>query len=366
NDLDLLEKFDKRLKVTDLLSKYEEANRALERVRKQAKAKENQFKADNDAKEQVLKQEKEKLKDVGIEIEKCRIYSPQDGLVVYYMPEQSRFGSGSQQSIIAQGEPVREGQKLMRIPTLRKMQINARVHEAMVSRLKNESFKLMRPAKEQDLAREKNNPPILRVFQLGRMFDPNAWDHVWNIGTWHDVRDHLRDTEYDQYFEGHKALIRVDAHQSILLHGRVTSVANVASQAEFFSSDVKVYQTLVRIDDESMQELEDLSITLKPGMSAEVTILAEAKSEEVLTIPIQSVVGTIAPGAKRKCFVLDRGGEPELRDVELGRSNEKMVEVLKGLSEGDKVVLNPQPLLVGENSKLKPASPGGKRGMGGM
>src|SRR5262249_11677083 len=108
NDLDPLGKFYKRLKGTQRLSKYEEANRALERARKQAKAKENQFKADNDAKEQVLKQEKEKLKDVGIEIEKCRIYSPQDGLVVYYMPEQSRFGSGSQQSIIAQGEPVRE------------------------------------------------------------------------------------------------------------------------------------------------------------------------------------------------------------------------------------------------------------------
>ena len=51
-----------------------------------------------------------------------------------------------------------------------------------------------------------------------------------------------------------------------------------------------------------------------------------------------------------------------LRDIELGRSNEKMVEVHKGLKEGDHVVLNPQPLLVGEHSKLKAATGSGKRG----
>src|SRR5258708_30062325 len=73
------------------------------------------------------------------EIKKCLILAPQDGLVVYYVPEQSRFGSGSQQSIVAQGEPVREGQKLMRIPDLSKMIVNTRVHEAMVSRVKGEA-----------------------------------------------------------------------------------------------------------------------------------------------------------------------------------------------------------------------------------
>ena len=56
-------------------------------------------------------------------------------MVVYYVSEQSRYGSGSQQSIIAQGEPVKEGQKLMRIPDLRRMLVNTKVHEAMVSRV---------------------------------------------------------------------------------------------------------------------------------------------------------------------------------------------------------------------------------------
>src|SRR5205807_5736179 len=69
------------------------------------------------------------------EIKKCKIYAPQEGMVVYYVPEQARFGGGSQQSIVAQGEPVREGQKLMQIPDLKHMLVNTKVHEALVSRV---------------------------------------------------------------------------------------------------------------------------------------------------------------------------------------------------------------------------------------
>src|SRR5262245_48745590 len=136
SDLEILEKFDKRLKVTDLLSKLEEANRALQRVREQARAKLDQFRADWEAKAQIYEQEKTKADEIQQEIDKCHKDAPQDGLVAYFVPEQSRFGSGSQQSIVAQGEPVREGQKLMRIPNLRKMLVNTKVHEALVSRVK--------------------------------------------------------------------------------------------------------------------------------------------------------------------------------------------------------------------------------------
>jgi len=41
-------------------------------------------------------------------------------MVVYFVPEQARGGVGGQQAIVAQGESVREGQKLMRIPTSRR------------------------------------------------------------------------------------------------------------------------------------------------------------------------------------------------------------------------------------------------------
>src|SRR5205807_8828984 len=90
-------------------------------------------------KKSVFEQEQDKYDDIEEQIRKCIINSPQDGMVVYYISDQSRYGSGSQQSIIAQGETVREGQKLMRIPDLRHMLVNTKVHEALVSRVRGET-----------------------------------------------------------------------------------------------------------------------------------------------------------------------------------------------------------------------------------
>ena len=97
--------------------------------------------SNREAKKSIWEQEVAHYKDIEDEIKKCKIYAPQDGMVVYYIPEQARFGGGSQQSIVAQGEPVREGQKLMRIPDLAHMVVNTRVHEAMISRVRGEKWK---------------------------------------------------------------------------------------------------------------------------------------------------------------------------------------------------------------------------------
>jgi hypothetical protein len=72
-----------------------------------------------------------------------------------------------------------------------------------------------------------------------------------------------------------------------------------------------------------------------------------------LTIPVQSVVGSISMGAQRKCFVVSTNGQTELRDIVVGMSNDRIVEVKSGLSEGEKVVLNPRPLLP-DDSDMKP------------
>jgi uncharacterized membrane protein YgcG len=118
---------------------------------------------------------------------------------------------------------------------------------------------------------------------------------------------------------------------------------------------------------------------LKPGYSAEVTIIADETKEPVLTIPIQSIVGSIAMGAERKAYVLDGEGQPKLVDITVGASNDRMVQILKGINEGDRVVLNPRSL-IDEKSGLKPgvapkqrggdydevkSKKGGKKGGGG-
>ena len=58
---------------------------------------------------------------------------------------------------------------------------------------------------------------------------------------------------------------------------------------------------------------------------------------DVLAVPVQSVVQV---DREIWCYVQGEN-DIERRDVTLGRSNEKFVHVRDGLSEGDRVVLNP-------------------------
>jgi multidrug resistance efflux pump len=281
-DYRVLTLYTKEKEETDRKQKVNEAKLALERVNIQAKAKEAQATIDRDAKTKVYKQQVDRYKDLKDEIRKCKVPAPQDGMVVYFADERGRMGIG-RQAVIGQGETVSEGQTLMRIPDLKRMAIDTRVHEALISRVK----------------------------------------------------------------PGQTASIKCDSAPDRILTGHVDQVATVAAQTDWFSSDVKVYQTKVAID----EYLEGL----KPGMTAEVTITTGAPREHVLAVPVQAIIGGAELGGNREIFVITSRG-PERRSIVLGDSNDKMVEVVKGLEEGDEVVLNPKALL-GEE-KVKTHEPG--------
>ncbi len=127
---------------------------------------------------------------------------------------------------------------------------------------------------------------------------------------------------------GLKARIRVDAFSDQVLDGTVMDVAPLPDSTNFFSSDIKVYTTKVRID--------AAAAGLRPGMTAEVEILVDRK-EHVLTVPVLAILQFSGKDHVTK-KVDDRFVQTE---VELGVSNEKYVEVTKGLSDGDVVVMNP-------------------------
>jgi multidrug resistance efflux pump len=272
----------------DLGNKVKQAADELDRAKAQASAKEVQARIDRDTKKSIHQQGLDKLKEIEEEIKKCRLVAPQDGLVVYYVSDQARGGGGAQQAIVAQGEPVREGQKLMQIPDLAHMVVNVRVHEAWVSALHNEK-----------------SPTDKRTWQPSE--------------------------------------IRIDAIPNRVFHGHVKTVDTVAGQQDWFASDVKLYKTMVSID-EAVEGL-------KPGMSAEVTILADESPTEVMVVPVQAIIGAISLGATPRCYVVGANGQPEPRDVVVGLSNQRFVEVKSGLAVGDNVVLNPAALLAEEGSK---------------
>jgi HlyD family secretion protein len=341
-DLDIYRIFDCEQKITVKWSDVKEAERAMLRTNIQATSTMKQALANESAAKAVYDQELDRLRDQEKDEKFYRMAAPQDGMVVYYIPEQARFGGGAQQGTVAQGEPVREGQKLIRIPNLAKMLVNVRVHEAMIRKVEPEKTK---PTGYSDTLRSS--------FALGRqdLFGLVAYQFGFE-----ELRDKFKEKDQTITFAGHRAKIRIDSAPGKVYEGHVKSKATVASQAEFFSSDVKVYQTMVSIDD-----LDPTQDKLNPGMSAEVTILADETPTPVLVIPIQSVVGNVTMKAERKCFVLDSRGIPHEREIKVGLSNDKLVEVLEGLEEGDKIVLNPRPLIP-EKSDLKVGTPGTRRG----
>lgn len=337
-ELDTLKRFTLKVTVVELLSKVHEAERALERTVKQAKSKQVQAQAELQSERSIFQREEAIKQELEEEIKKCVIYAPQDGLVVYYLSDYARMGGVGAQGLIAQGEPVREGQKLMRIPDLSKMLVQVRVHEAMMSHLRAE---VARPT------------GLSQTMAAGRWLAPQPWERLAGLLALAEVYPSFRAHDQEIIYRGQPAVIRVDAFPDRQFQGHVKAVANVALTIDWMS-DVKVYQTVVAIDGTVAH--------LKPGMSAEVTIFADETPEPVLVIPLQAVVGTIAMGKERKCFVLDADGRPQERSILLGMNNEKMVEVRQGLAEGDKVALNPRPLLVGDKAHLKPSVPSGKRG----
>ena len=269
-ELRVLEQYTKPRTVTELQGALEEAKRALERVKTQAKAKEAQAQDTLLAQKATYETELSTLKNLEYQLSKCKLYAPCDGMVVY-ANERSRW---RQEVQIEEGASVREGQKIVRIPDPTSMQVNVKVHEAKVS--------YVRP--------------------------------------------------------GQPAIVRVESRPDVALKGTVKSVATMADAQSWFSTGVQVFTVLVA--------LEDPPDWLKPGMTANVQILAD-RVEDVLAVPVHAVIEV---NGRYFCFV-QRGGVPEPVEVALGPSNDKLVVVESGLKEGDLVVNNV--LSVADDTVLK-------------
>jgi RND family efflux transporter MFP subunit len=204
--------------------------------------------------------ENDRLKKLEVELEKCLIIAPADGMVVYANQEQERRSS-TQSSMVEEGALVRERQTIIRLPDLSQMQVKCTVHESKVDRLRR----------------------------------------------------------------GMRARIKVQDRE---FQGIVTSVASQPEPSNWFSGNVKEYAAVVAIESDPAG--------LRPGMTAAVEILVD-NLKHVLSVPVQALV---AQKGKFFCWVSGPTG-PERREIELGLGNNTRIEVVKGLEEGDLVLLNP-------------------------
>jgi len=144
---------------------------------------------------------------------------------------------------------------------------------------------------------------------------------------------------------GAKAAVKTTAYPNKVFEGRVTYVYPTL-KAETRTVAVRV-------------ELANPGQLLKPAMYAQVDFSVGVKAP-VLTVPDSAVIDT---GTRRLVLVQVGEGRFEPREVELGGRGENVVEVVKGVREGDQVVVAAN-FLIDAESNLK-AAVGGMSGHSG-
>ena len=165
----------------------ERAALLVERVKLQGQPKIDKASETLDARKSLCNREKDRQRELEKDIANCVVTAPQDGMVLYYIPEGPAIGR--QRSVVAQGEPVREGQKLLMIPDLSRMAMTTLIEEGQIHKL--------------------------RV--------------------------------------GQAAKIRVDAFPKRELKGKVSEIANLANHAVWLKSGKKAYKVVIEIDGENTE-----------------------------------------------------------------------------------------------------------------
>ena len=152
-----------------------------------------------------------------------------------------------------------------------------------------------------------------------------------------DVDVKVHETNVDKVKVGQLANIVIDAQPDKVFTGEVLKIAPLPDPQSFFGNpDLKVYTTDVG--------LEAAGESIKPGMNARVEILI-AELEDVLTIPIQCVANR---GGNKVCYLMTNSG-PQEQVIQTGVFNDRFVEILDGLQEGQQVLLSPPRLMMGAN-----------------
>jgi HlyD family secretion protein len=118
----------------ELLSKYEEAVRLLERTKKEAISKSAQAQAKLKSAEGRYRIETEQRRDLQDQLDKCTIKAKRTGLVVYGGGNENMYYGGQEQ--IREGATVRERQPIITIPDMTQMAAKVKIHESHIKKVK--------------------------------------------------------------------------------------------------------------------------------------------------------------------------------------------------------------------------------------
>lgn len=152
------------------------------------------------------------------------------------------------------------------------------------------------------------------------------------------------------------AVIEVDAYLGEKYKGVVTEIANSANTTGTSADQVTNFEVKVRIL-RSSYATDDNVQPFRPGMTASVDIQTNRR-EGILTVPIEAVTvrdDTSSTATARvysssnndeeaeefEVVFVPENGKAAIRIVTTGIQDERFIEILSGLSEGEKIVVGP-------------------------
>ena len=173
-----------------------------------------------------------------------------------------------------------------------------------------------------------------------------------------EVRVDVNENDIIRVAIGDTAVVDVDAYSYAdkEFAGVVTAIANTAN-AKVTEEAVTEFEVRIRLLNESYQDLldEQQSYPFRPGMTASVDIITQRK-EDVLAVPL-SAVTTRPRDSTEQTTETTSLADQETTDevvfhyqpdntvskvvVETGISDYENIEIIRGLSEGDRVVSGP-------------------------
>jgi multidrug efflux pump subunit AcrA (membrane-fusion protein) len=150
------------------------------------------------------------------------------------------------------------------------------------------------------------------------------------------VKSNINEIDINKYKEGQTASITIPANPSHTYQGVITQVDAMAQNV----NNVKVFPIEI--------ELLDVDNLIKPGMTAEITIKGESKSN-IIIIPITALFSN--EKGEDVVYVVQDNRISDTKVIVTGINNLTHVEVISGVEEGEEVSLVPPSLLMDGEKK---------------
>ncbi len=136
---------------------------------------------------------------------------------------------------------------------------------------------------------------------------------------------------------GQPVRITMDSYPNRVFDGEVIKVSPIVLGGK---QETRTFEVRIRLREKGVQ--------IKPGMSADVEIIVESVPD-VIVVPSQAI---IEREGKRYAYKV-RDSKAYLTPVKTGRFNWTHYEILSGLNEGDRIIINPEAQGLKEGVRIK-------------